>query len=202
MRRVVLARVAAIALIATVLLTACAPTYETPDDRSQARGAELGEAITLAMEKIDPAPGNLRVFANYDAAWVTMSTGDMTAPEVRNVIEQVLQTFSESRIASLPFRMEISHEQAGGGIASTPLDFWGYDPERAERYFTGMDVWLSVIADPDLQLDEEFRVQGGYVFATILVFDDRDLDAYRAEIVATLEAAGYVDPGVYVESGE
>lgn len=202
MRLGVLARVIALALAAGVLLTGCAPTYETPDDRSHARGDELEVAITEALENVNPQPTDVRVFANYDSAWVTMRTGDMTGTEVRAVIERVLEAFSESRIASLPFRIEVSHDQAGDGMKSTPLDFWGYDPEHIERYFTGMDVWLSVLDDPDLQLDEEFRVQAGYVFARILVFDDRDIEAYRAEVVATLEAAGYVDPGIYVELGE
>lgn len=191
-------RIVAVALVTAVLLTACAPTYETPDDRSHARGDELEEA----MQKLDPLPRNLRVFANYDAAWINMSTDDMTGPEIRDIVEQALDIFAESRIASLPLRIQISHDQASDGQKGTPLDWRGYDPERAERYYTAMDVWLSVLDDPNLQLDDEFVVQGAYVFARILVFDARDIAAYRAEVVATLEAAGYVDPGIYVELGE
>lgn len=195
-------RIAAVALIVAVVLAGCAPSYESADDRSHARGDELGESIQKALETVDPAPTDLRVNANFGSAWVSMRTGDMTGPEIRAVVDKVLQAFSESRIASLPFRIEISHDQAGDGIASTPLQWRGYDPERAERYFTGMDVWLSVLADPQLQLDDEFSVQGGYVSGRILVFDDRDLDAYRAEVVAQLEGAGYVDPGISVERGD
>ena len=59
-----------------------------------------------------------------------------------------------------------------------------------------------VLADPDVQFEEDFEVQGAYVSGHILVFDDRDIAAYRAELVATLEAAGYVEPYINVEAGD
>lgn len=194
-------RIGAIALVAT-LLAGCAPTYESPDDRSHARGAELERAMVEVMKEADPQPEDLDVWANYDAIRITMNVGDLTGPEIRDIVERALQTVSESRIASLPVRIQLRHDQASDAVRSMPLEWSGYDPARVERYFAAVDVWLAVLSDPDVEVEDEFSVQGSYVSVSILVFDDRDLDGYRSQLVAPLEAAGYVDPYVNVEVGE
>ena len=192
-------RMAVIALVVAVL-AGCAPVYETPDDRSHARGAELAEALTTALpESLDV---DLEVWANYDTIRITMDLGDLAAPEIRGIVEDTLQVVSESRIASLPVRLQLRHDQAGSATRSRPLEWMGYDPARVERYFAAVDVWLTALADPGVQFDQDFDVRSAYVSVHITVIDDRDLEAYRAELVAMLEAAGYVDPFVTVEAGE
>jgi len=190
-------RAAGIALIVG-LLAGCSPVYENPDDRSHARGAELAEALA----NVEPQPLDLDVWANYDSIRITMDVGDLTGPEIRDIVEPMLQVVSESRIASLPVRIQLRHDQASDATHLMPLEWMGYDPARAERYFAAVEVWLMVLADPDVQFEEDFEVQGAYVSGHILVFDDRDIAAYRAELVATLEAAGYVEPYINVEAGD
>jgi hypothetical protein len=61
-----------------------------------------------------------------------------------------------------------------------------------------VQVWLEVLADAGVEVDDRFEVQAAYVFGSIEVFDDRDLDAYRTEILGTLEQACYTDPSIEV----
>ena len=81
---------------------------------------------------------------------------------------------------------------------SATLDWRGYDPARAERYFGAVQLWLNVLADPGVQFNEVFDVQAAYVYGSISVFDDRDLETYRAELMDALEKAGYTDPLIVV----
>jgi hypothetical protein len=189
-------RAAAIAVIGALLLSGCAQQYDTPDDRSRA----FGEAVGESLQDVEPQPDTLRVRGDFDGITVEASLGAMSFSETREFIEGALPVVEDSPLGSLPIRILLGHEAARSG--SGGLEWRGYDPARSDRYFAAVQLWLDVLADPEVRVKERFDVQAAYVFGTVEVFDDRDLDAYRDELVAALEQAGYVDPSLTVVAGK
>lgn len=194
-----IAAIAAAAAVAALLLTGCAPQYATPDERSES----FAEPVAEAVNELDSAPEDVQVRSSFDGIVLEARLGDMSYAETRAFIEQALPIVEESPLGTMPVRLLLSHTQQGSGqqgavAGSTTLEWRGYDPARADRYFAAVQVWLDTLADPGVQFDETFQVQAAAVFGDISVVDGRDLDAYSAEITAQLEKAGYVEPRIIV----
>lgn len=185
-------RFAALALGALILLSGCAPTYATPDERSEARG----DAIAEALAQLEPHPEEFRVDGSYDGVGIIADLGDLSFDETREFLEGALTAVDESPLGSLPVTFDLSH--SAEATPSQHLKWWGYDPARSERYFAAVEVWLSVLADPGVRFEDEFSVAAPYVFGMVLVLDDRDIVAYREGLADILEEGGYFEPGIYV----
>lgn len=185
-------RLAAVAVVGALLLTGCTPQYATPDERSHA----VGDAVAERLRDVDPQPADLRVTGSYDGIVVDAALADLSPDETRDFIETALRVVEESPLGAMPVRLILSHDDArsGGGV----LEWRGYDPERSERYFAAVQLWLDVLADPGAKVDQTFEVEATTVHGSVEVFDDRDLAAYRADLLAALEQAGYVDPSLEV----
>lgn len=189
-------RIAAVAAaaIAALLLIGCAPQYATPDERSES----VAEPVAEEVNKLDSAPDDVRVRSSFDGITVEAHLGDMSYAETRAFIEDALPIVEDSPLGTMPVRLLLGHAQEGSVSGSGTLEWLGYDPERAGRYFAAVQVWLDTLADPGVQFDEPFQVQAVAVFGEISVLDDRDVDAYSAEVTAQLEQAGYVEPRIIV----
>lgn len=188
-------RIALAAAAVVLLLSGCAPSYSTPDERSHARGKVVSDQI-LAIE---PQPRDVVVHGRYDGIGMSVSLGDMSFADTRSFVEQSLTIATASPLGALPIQMTFHHSSVRPARGQQ-LKWWGYDPARADRYYGAMQMWLDVLADTGTEFESDLTVQAVRVYGKILVFDDRDLDAYRAEIDATLTAAGYVNPGVVIEA--
>lgn len=189
-------RALAVAVGTIILLAGCAPTYSDPDDRSHERGDAVAEQI-LALT---PQPSDVLVYGRYSGIGMTATLGDMSFADTRDFLEQSLDVIGDSPLGRLPVTITLGHASARDN--STPLKWLGYDPARADRYFAAVRLWMDVLADPETAFDDEFTVRADRAYGTVVVYDDRDLEAYRAELVAALEAAGYVEPGISVVAGE
>ncbi|MFB2554612.1 hypothetical protein [Herbiconiux liangxiaofengii] len=187
-------RLAAVGVVAVLLLSGCTQRYDTPDDRSNVFGAEVDESI----HDLEVQPSNVRVTGSFDGIRMEAYLDQMSFAETREFIEAALPVIQDSPLGAMPVRIVLGHKAARSD--SGTLEWNGYDPERAERYFAAVQLWLDVLDDPGVEVDEKFEVRAAYVFATVVVFDDRDLDAYRAELVGALEQAGYVDPSITVKA--
>ncbi|WP_291055391.1 hypothetical protein [Herbiconiux sp.] len=185
-------RLAAVAVVAVLLLSGCTPRYDTPDDRSQA----FGDAVAETLSDVEPQPAELRVRGSYDGITLDARLGDLSSSDTLRFIEEALPLVGDSPLGALPIRLVLSHDDARSGVGG--MEWLGYDPARSERYFSAVQLWLDVLADPGVQVEERFEVQAAFVSGSIEVFDGRDLDAYRSELVGVLEQAGYVDPSISV----
>lgn len=191
-RRSVGRRTATAALVAVLFLTGCTQQYETPDDRSHAFGADVSETI----RQLDPLPTHLRVRGGFGGIVIEAYLDRMSYDEVRRFVEGALAAVDDSPLGSLPVRLMLSHESAQPD--SGTLEWRGYDPARAERYFGAVQLWLDALADPGVRVEEWFSVRAADVTGTISVLDGRDVDAYRAELVGALELAGFPSPSLSV----
>lgn len=189
-----IAVVATAVAIATLLLTGCGPQYATPDERSES----FAEPVSDAVNELDSAPDDVRVRSSSDGITLEAFLGDMSYAETRAFIEEALPIVEQSPLGTLPVRLLLRHEQDGPDSGSGTLEWLGYDADRSDRYFAAVQVWLDTLADPGVQFDEPFQVQAVAVFGEISVLDDRDVDAYSAEVAVQLEQAGYVEPRIIV----
>lgn len=189
-----IAAFAAAAAITALLLTGCAPHYATPDERSES----FAEPVSEAVNELDSAPDDVQVRSSFDGITLEAFLGDMSYDETRAFIEDALPIVEDSPLGTMPVRVVLRHMHEGAESGSGTLEWLGYDPERADRYFAAVQVWLDTLADPGVQFDEPFQVQAVAVYGEISVLDDRDVDAYSAEVIAQLEQAGYVEPRIVV----
>jgi hypothetical protein len=191
-------RLAAIAVVAVLLLSGCTQRYDSPDERAEAFGHEVAESL----KDVEPRPADLQVRGNFDGIVLEAQLDQMSFSETRDFIEAALPVVEDSPLGALPVRIILTHEGSlsheGLPSGSVSMEWRGYDPVRSERYFAAVQLWLDVLADPEVQFKEKFDVEAAYVYGAIEVFDGRDLDAYRAELVGVLEQAGYTDPRILV----
>ncbi|WP_440708726.1 hypothetical protein [Herbiconiux sp. YIM B11900] len=185
-------RLVVVAVVAVLLLSGCTPRYDTPDDRSQA----FGDAVAETLRDVEPQPAELRVRGSSDGITLDARLGDLSSSDTRRFIEEALPLVGDSPLGALPVRLVLSHDDVRSGAGG--LEWLGYDPARSDRYFSAVQLWLDVLADPGVRVGERFEVQAAYVSGTVEVFDGRDLEAYRSELVGVLEQAGYVDPSITV----
>ena len=185
-------RLVAVAAVAVLLLSGCTQRYDSPDDRSHA----AGDAVAESLRDIEPQPAELRTRGGFDGITLDARLEDMSASETRAFLEGALPVVAESPLGTMPIRIVLSHDGARSGSGS--LEWRGYDPARAERYFAAVQLWLDVLADPGVRVEEKFDVQAAYVFGSVEVLDDRDVEAYRAELHGALEKAGYTAPSLRV----
>ncbi|KQM57530.1 hypothetical protein [Agreia sp. Leaf210] len=191
-------RLATIAVVAVLLLSGCAQGYDSAEERARASAEELAESLR------DVAPESIGVGAtgSLEGVWVSARLDQTSFAETRDFLEDALPVVEDSPLGSLPIHVSLVYEggasREGMPSGSATLDWRGYDPARAERYFGAVQLWLNVLADPGVQFNEVFDVQAAYVYGSISVFDDRDLETYRAELVDALEKAGYTDPLIVV----
>lgn len=186
-------RVAAVvAVVGALLVSGCTQQYATPDERSHA----VGEAVAESLRDVEPQPADLSVRGGFDGIVLEADLADLSPSETRDFIEAALPVMEESPLGAMPARLIFRHDdsRSGGGV----LEWRGYDPERSERYFAAVQLWLDVLADPGAKVKQKFEVEATTVYGAVEVFDDRDLDAYRAQLEAALEQAGYVEPSLEV----
>ena len=191
-------RLAALAVVAVLLLSGCTQRYDSPDERSEAFGDEVAEKL----KDIVPESAGLEVRGSFDGIVLESYIGEMSFAETRDFIETALPVIEDSPLGALPVRIVLTHEGSLGreGLpsGSNTMEWRGYDPARSERYFAAVQLWLDVLADPGVQFKEKFDFEAAYVYGAVQVFDGRDLDTYRAELVGVLEQAGYTDPRILV----
>ena len=190
------AGLAGLALVGTLLLSGCAPQYTDPDDRS----ASFGAAVAAELKDLQPHPDEVRVRGDYDGISLDIQLGDMSFDDSRAFIESALPIIQDSPLGAMPVRFVLSHEatpSGGGG-----LEWRGYDPARADRYFGALQLWFDILADPGVKVDEPFQLEAAKVWGSITVLDGRDPDLYRADLLARLAQIGYADPYLAVAAAK
>lgn len=185
---------AAVAVVSALLLSGCAPQYATPDERSRSFGSDVAEEL----KNVETQPDELRVGASYDGITIDAQLGTMSPADSRAFIEEALPIIQDSPLGAMPVRFVFRHEDARSGGGG--LEWRGYDPAQAERYFAAVELWLDVLADPGVELKERFEIEGSYFYGSVGVLDDRDVQAYRDDLVVALERAGFAEPFMTVSA--